>query len=41
MVTKEGYIDAEIVDADTIEACYRHVNAESAVVGCNLMKRQK
>jgi hypothetical protein len=41
MVSKEGYIDAQIVDANTIESCYRHANAESAVVGCNLMKRQK
>ena len=41
MVNKDGYIDAQVIDADTIDACYRHVNAESAVVGCNLMKRQK
>ena len=41
MVSKEGYIDAQVVDANTIESCYRHVNTESAVVGCNLMKRQK
>jgi hypothetical protein len=41
MVTKQGYIDAQVVDHDTIDACYRHVNAESAVVGCNLMRRQK
>jgi hypothetical protein len=41
MVNKEGYIDAQIIDPDTIEACYRHVNAESAVVGCNLMRRKK
>ena len=41
MVSKEGYIDAQVIDADTIDACYRHVHPESAVVGCNLMKRQK
>ena len=41
MVSKEGYIDAQILDADTIESCYRHVNERSAVVGCNVMKRQK
>ena len=41
LVSKEGYIDGQVLDGDTIEACYRHVNAQSAVVGCNLMKRQK
>ena len=41
MVSKEGYLDGQVVDADTIEMCYRHVNATSAVVGCNLMKRVK
>jgi len=37
----EGLVDAQIVDPDTIEVCYRHANSTSAVVGCNLLKRQK
>ena len=41
MVSKEGYIDGTLIDVDTIESCYRHVNPQSAVIGCNLMKRQK
>jgi hypothetical protein len=41
MVSKEGYLDGEIIDADTIEMCYRHALPESAVIGCNVMKRQK
>jgi hypothetical protein len=36
-----GIVDAQVVDADTIESCYRHANAQSATVGCDLMKRQK
>ena len=41
MVSKEGYLDGQVIDADTIEMCYRHAKPESAVIGCNLMKRQK
>jgi hypothetical protein len=41
MVSKEGYLDGEIIDADTIEMCYRHALPDSAVIGCNIMKRQK
>jgi hypothetical protein len=41
MVSKEGYLDGQIIDPDTIEMCYRHVNETSAVVGCNIMKRVK
>jgi hypothetical protein len=41
MVSKEGYLDGQIIDADTIEMCYRHANDTSAVIGCNIMKRQK
>lgn len=33
MAGSQGYVDAQIVDADTIEVCYRHANAISAVVG--------
>jgi hypothetical protein len=41
MVSKEGYLDGQIIDPDTIEMCYRHANDTSAVIGCNVMKRQK
>jgi hypothetical protein len=41
MVTKDGYIDGQVIDADTIDSCYRHVNAQAAAVGCNPIKRQK
>jgi hypothetical protein len=41
MVSKEGHLDGEVIDADTIEMCYRHANEKSAVIGCNVMKRQK
>jgi len=41
MVGAQGTIDAQPIDADTIEVCYRHANATSATVGCNVMKRQK
>lgn len=41
LVSKEGYLDGQIIDGDTIETCYRHAVPESAVIGCNLMKREK
>lgn len=41
MAGQDGILDGQIVDADTIEMCYRHANATSAVVGCNRMKRVK
>ena len=41
MAGAEGLLDGQVIDADTIEVCYRHANAASATVGCNLMKRQK
>ncbi len=41
MAGKEGLLDGQIVDPDTIEMCYRQVTATAAIVGCNQMKRQK
>ena len=38
---KEGILDGQIVDPDTIEMCHRQVIATAAIVGCNQMKRQK
>ena len=41
MVGKDGFLDGQIVDPDTIQMCYRQVNTASAIVGCNEMKRVK
>jgi hypothetical protein len=41
MAGKAGILDGTIVDQDTIEMCYRHANAASALVNCNEMKRVK
>lgn len=41
MAGKAGILDGVIVDKDTIEMCYRHANATSALVNCNVMKRVK
>jgi hypothetical protein len=41
MAGREGFLDGQVVDADTIQMCYRHVTATSAIVGCNEMKRVK
>jgi len=41
LIDDDGYLDATVVDADTIEICYRHVSAASGVVACNIVKRQK
>ena len=38
---KDGYIDAVMIDADTINACHRNVDPGSATVGCSVLKRQK
>jgi len=41
MVSHEGYLDGTVIDANTIEMCYRHADPQTAVIGCNIMKRQK
>ncbi|CAN5334922.1 hypothetical protein BH10PSE6_BH10PSE6_23900 [soil metagenome] len=33
-VGDEGYSDGTIMDSDTFDACYRHVNDKSALVTC-------
>ncbi len=40
-VSGEGYIDGVVVDANTMDICYRHVLPGSAVVACNQWVRQK
>lgn len=37
----EGYIDGVVVNANTMDVCYRHVLPGSAVVACNQWVRQK
>jgi len=41
MAGKVGLLDGEVIDANTIEMCYRHVDATSALVNCKIMKRQQ
>lgn len=41
MAGRQGLLDGEVVDADTIQMCYREALPDLAVVGCNEMKRQK
>jgi hypothetical protein len=41
LVTGEGYVDGTLVDANTVDLCYRHVTPASAVVACNKWVRQK
>ncbi|MBS0542107.1 MAG: hypothetical protein JSR47_25320 [Proteobacteria bacterium] len=40
MVDDDGYIDGVVVDATTLDVCYRHVRPDSGVVGCELLKKQ-
>jgi hypothetical protein len=40
-VTGEGYIDGVVINANTMDVCYRHVLPGSAVVACNQWVRQK
>lgn len=40
-VNGEGYIDGVVVNANTMDICYRHVLPGSAVVACNQWVRQK
>ncbi len=40
MVDDDGMLDGTVVDADTLEICYRHVNKDSAVVACARMTRK-
>lgn len=41
MVDQDGIIDGVLVDADTIDVCYREIKPASAVVSCNVVKRVK
>jgi hypothetical protein len=41
MVDQDGIIDGVLVDADTLDVCYREIKPSSAVVSCNVVKRVK
>lgn len=41
MVDDDGIIDGTVVNADTLDLCYRHVSKESAVVACLRLSRSK
>lgn len=41
MADDDGLLDGTIVNADTFNVCYRHVNASSAVVACAVVSRKK
>jgi len=41
MIDDDGMMDGTVLDADTLEICYRHVNPGSAVVGCTKFSRKK
>ena len=39
MVDQDGIIDGVLVDADTIDVCYREIKSASAIVSCNVVRR--
>lgn len=40
MADSDGFMDATLIDANTIDYCYRHITSGSAVVACSVMKRE-
>ncbi|MFA5180134.1 MAG: hypothetical protein WC405_02340 [Syntrophales bacterium] len=41
MADSDGYFDATLIDANTIDYCYRHISSGSTVVACSVMKRDR
>jgi hypothetical protein len=41
MVDQDGFIDGVFIDPDTIDVCYREIKPDSAVVSCNIVRRDK
>jgi|HubBroStandDraft_3_1064219.scaffolds.fasta_scaffold1030889_1 hypothetical protein len=41
MVDQDGFIDGVFIDPDTIDVCYREIKTDSAVVSCNVVRRDK
>jgi len=40
MADSDGYFDATLIDANTMDYCYRHIAPGSTVVACSVMKRE-
>jgi hypothetical protein len=40
MADSDGFMDATLIDAKTIDYCYRHITSGSTVVACSEMKRE-
>ena len=40
MADSDGYFDATLIDANTVDYCYRHITSGSTVVACSVMKRE-
>jgi hypothetical protein len=40
MADSDGFMEATLIDANTIDYCYRHITSGSAVVACSVMKRE-
>lgn len=41
IVDDDGMVDGTVVNADTLDLCYRHVSKESALVSCLQVARKK
>ena len=41
MVDQDGFIDGVVIDPDTLDVCYREIKPDSAVVSCNIVRRDK
>lgn len=41
IVDEDGMLDGTVVNADTLDVCYRHVNKESSLVACLRVTRSK
>ena len=41
MVDQDGFIDGVFIDPDTLDVCYREIKPASAVVSCNIVRRNK
>jgi hypothetical protein len=40
MADSDGFMDATLIDANTIDYRYRHITSGSTVVACSVMKRE-
>jgi hypothetical protein len=40
IVDEDGFLDGTVVDANTLDLCYRHITPASAVVACDRARRK-